>query len=276
MDLQLTDKLCVVTASTGGIGLAIAKLLAKNGAFAVVNGRSDQSTRAAMQQISQEFGTDKVHGVAGDLSSADGVQRFIEDVKIIEEHVGRPVDVLVNNLGMFHNQEFAEIPDDKWIEYYETNTMSGVRLSRHFLPKMLERNNFGRIVFISSEGALKPLPNTLPYCVSKTSQLSLSRGLAELTKGTNNVTVNAVLPGPAMTQGVHDYIRSWAADHGFGNDTKAAARDYFQRFEPTSLLQRFLDPEEVAYATVMLCSPLASGINGVAQHVDGGIVRHIS
>ena len=277
MDLQLKDKLCVVTGSSSGIGLAIAKRLAQNGARVVVNGRSEDKTQAAVQQIVSSCPDDaNVIGVVGDLASAEGVQAFVEKLNAVEDAAGRPVDVLVNNMGIFHNEDFTSVSDEKWMEYYQTNTMSGVRLSRHYLPKMLERNSFGRILFVSSEGALKPLPNMLPYSVSKTSQLSLSRGLAELTKGSNNVTVNAVLPGPTLTQGVTEYIASWARDHGFGEDTKAAAREYFKLFEPTSLLQRFLDPDEVAYATVFLCSPLASGINGTAQHVDGGIVRHIS
>lgn len=276
MDLQLKDKLCLVTGSSGGIGLEIAKLLAENGASVVVNGRSEESVTVAVRAIKVGSGDPKVLAAVGDLSSVDGVGAFLERVRDIETEVGRPVDVLVNNLGIFHNQSFEDVSDEQWMEYYETNTLSGVRLGRYFLPKMLERNSFGRIIFISSVGALEPLPNMLPYCVSKTSQLSLSRGLAELTKGSNNVTVNAVLPGPTLTKGVEDYIRSWAADHGYGSDLAAASAKYFRVHEPTSLLQRFLDPREVAYATVFLCSPLASGINGTAQHVDGGIVRHIS
>ena len=227
MDLQLTDKLCVVTGSTGGIGLAIATLLARNGAIVVINGRSKQSTSAAVEKIEKDYAFAKVRPAIGDLSSALGVEKFLEDIRHIEDEVGRPVDVLINNLGIFHNQEFTQITDEKWMEYYETNTMSGVRLSRYFLPKMLERNQFGRILFVSSEGALKPLPNMLAYSVSKTSQLSLSRGLAELTKGSNNVTVNAVLPGPTLTQGVDDYLRSWAKDHGFGTDIDKATRKLF-------------------------------------------------
>jgi len=277
MDLQLKDKLCVVTGSTGGIGMAIAKMLAQNDAVVIVNGRSQESTEAAVKEISKHCEPKRVGGASGDLSTAEGVDSFISKIKAIQTSMGRQVvDVLINNLGMFHSQDFAEIPDDKWLEYYQTNTMSGVRLSRHFLPRMLQRNSFGRILFVSSEGALKPLPNMIPYCVSKTSQLSLSRGLAELTKGSNNVTVNALLPGPTLTKGVQDYMKTWAAENDFGDNIEAASAKYFQQFEPTSLLQRFLDPAEVAFAAVFLCSPRASGINGIAQHVDGGIVRNIS
>ncbi|CAJ1962425.1 unnamed protein product [Cylindrotheca closterium] len=282
MDLQLKDKLCVVTGSTGGIGMAIAKMLAQNGAVVIVNGRSEESTETAVQIISKHIGgndaaSQRVWGASGDVSSADGVESFISKIMEIQTSMKREVvDVLINNVGMFHSQDFVDVTDEKWSQYYDTNTMSGVRLSRHFLPRMMKRNSFGRVLFVSSEGALKPLPNMIPYCVSKTSQLSLSRGLAELTKGSNNITVNALLPGPTLTQGVKDYMKSWASDNGFGDDIEAASSKYFEQFEPTSLLQRFLDPDEIAFAAVFLCSPRASGINGIAQHVDGGIVRHIS
>jgi len=277
MDLQLADKLCLVTASTGGIGKEIASMLAQCGAVVIVNSRSDKSTTAAIEIIKESAGESaRVIPAVGDLSSANGVNAFLKVIESIESSVGRPVDVLVNNLGIFHSEAFEDISDEKWSEYYETNTMSGVRLSRYFLPKMLERNTFGRVIFISSESALKPLPNMIAYAVSKTSQLSLSRGLAELTKGSKNVTVNAILPGPTMTKGVADYMKSWAEENGFGDDVAAASTKYFEMHEPTSLIQRFLDPKEVAYATTFLCSPLASGINGTAQHVDGGIVRNIS
>ena len=277
MDLQLTDKLCLVTGSTGGIGKEIATMLAKCGAIVIVNGRSDKSTNAAIESIKENVGESaRTFPAVGDLSSADGVTAFLNAIEGIEADAGRPVDVLINNLGIFHSEAFQDISDEKWNEYYQTNTMSGVRLSRYFLPKMLERNTFGRIIFISSESALKPLPNMIAYAVSKTSQLSLSRGLAELTKGSNNVTVNAILPGPTMTKGVKDYMKSWAEENSFGEDVAAASAQYFKIHEPTSLVQRFLDPQEVAYATTFLSSPLASGINGTAQHVDGGIVRNIS
>ena len=180
MDLQLTDKLCLVTASTGGIGKEIASMLAKCGAVVIVNGRSDKSITSAIKSIQESVGESaRVIPAVGDLSSADGVTAFLEVIQKIETDYG-PVNVVVNNLGIFHSQAFEEISDEKWSEYYETNTMSGVRLSRYFLPKMLERNTFGRIIFISSESALKPLPNMIAYAVSKTSQLSLSRGLENL------------------------------------------------------------------------------------------------
>lgn len=277
MDLQLKNKLAVVTGSTGdGIGKAIAKEFSRHGAYVVINGRSQGSTDKAIQDIKEAvpgIQEDHLIGVPGDVSSKEGSDDFLKELEKVEERLGVPVECLVNNVGIFHVQDFTEITDEKWLEYYQTNTMSGVRMSRHFLPKMLARNS-GRIIFISSECALKPLPHMIAYSVSKTSQLSLSRGLAELTKGTR-VTVNTVLPGPTMTGGVRSYMKDFAAQHGI-ESSEEAVKQYFQQHETTSLLQRFLDPREVANVTVFLCSPLASGINGAAQHVDGGIVRHLS
>lgn len=276
MDFQLKNKLAVVTGSTGdGIGKAIAQEFARHGAYVVINGRSQGSTDKAIQEIKEaipEVQEDHLIGVPGNVSSKEGSDDFLQELEKVEESLGTPVECLVNNVGIFHVQDFTEITDDKWLEYYQTNTMSGVRMSRHFLPKMLARNS-GRIVFISSECSLRPLPHMIAYTVSKTSQLSLSRGLAELTKGTR-VTVNTVLPGPTMTGGVKSYMKDFAAQNGI-ESADEAVKQYFQQHETTSLLQRFLDPREVANVTVFLCSPLASGINGVAQHVDGGIVRHI-
>jgi NAD(P)-dependent dehydrogenase (short-subunit alcohol dehydrogenase family) len=204
--------------------------------------------------------------------SDEEAKKFIRDIEAAEEGLGTPVEILVNNVGIFHSQDFVDVLDSKWIEYYQINTMSGVRLSRHFLPKMLERNS-GRILFISSESALKPLPHMLAYSVSKTSQISLARGLAEMTKGTK-VTVNSILPGPTMTGGVVSYMMDFAEQNKIDSFDHAVS-SYFAEHETTSLLQRFLEPAEIANITVFLASPLASGINGTAQHVDGGIVRHI-
>jgi NAD(P)-dependent dehydrogenase (short-subunit alcohol dehydrogenase family) len=275
MDLQLQNKLAVVTGSTGdGIGRAIGQELARYGAFVVVNGRSKASVQPTVAEIVAETNVpeDHVIGVVGDVSSAEGVDAFIQELTKVEEQVGRPVEILINNVGIFGVKDFVDIPDEKWFDYFNINLMSGVRLSRHFLPLMLERNS-GRILFVSSECGLRPLPHMVPYSVSKTSQISLARGLAEITKGTK-VTVNSILPGPTMTGGVRDYMCDFAKAHGIDNLEEAIKR-YFAEHETTSLLQRFLDPREVANVTVFLCSPHASGINGVAQHVDGGIVRHI-
>lgn len=274
--MQLNNKLCIVTGSTGdGIGKNIAEVLFQQGASVVINGRSQGSvdkTIAGMITDNPSCDKSKLVGVPGDVASADGAAKFVKDIETLEAKLGTPVYGLVNNVGIFHNQDFVDVTDDKWEEYYRTNTMSGVRLSRHFLPKMLDRNE-GRVLFISSESALKPLPHMLAYSVSKGSQITLARGLAEMTKGTK-VTVNSVLPGPTMTGGARSYMEDFGKANGIDNEEKAISV-YFKEHETTSLLQRFLDPKEVANVTTFLLSPLASGVNGVAQRVDGGIVRHI-
>ena len=276
MDLQLDGKLAIVTGSTGdGIGFAIARELSRYGAHVVLNSRYQLAIDTAIEQIVQEVGCTKenLHGVVGDLGSSEGVDAFVEKVSAIEKEIDRPVDILVNNVGMFHVQDFKDISDDKWLDYYNLNTMSGVRLSRHYLPAMLERNNDGRILFISSECGLRPLPHMTAYSVSKSSQISLARGLAETTKGTT-VTVNSVLPGPTLTGGVKVYMEDFGKEHGIDDKDEAIAR-YFKEHETTSLLQRFLDPKEIANVVAFLSSPMASGINGTAQRVEGGIVRHL-
>ena len=276
MDLRLKDKLVVVTGSTGdGIGRYIAQELAQQGAYVIINGRSQESVDKTITDIlAQTTNVDKskLIGIPGDVASQEGATKFIADIEATETKFQTKVYGLVNNVGMFGVADFVDLDDEKWLEYYHTNTLSGVRLSRHFLPLMLQRDE-GRILFISSECGLRPLPHMLAYSVSKTSQLSLSRGLAEMCKGTR-VTVNTILPGPTMTGGVRKYMQEFAASHNISSLEEAVAR-YFSDHEPTSLLQRFLDPQEVAAVTVFTLSPLASGVNGAAQHVDGGIVRHI-
>lgn len=276
MDLQLNNKLCIVTGSTGdGIGKNIAEVLFQQGAYVVVNGRSQQSvdkTIAGMLSDNPSCDKSKLFGVPGDVATGAGSAKFVEDVAALESKLSTEVYGLVNNVGIFHNQDFADVTDEKWEEYYQTNTMSGVRLSRHYLPKMLKKNE-GRILFISSECGIRPLPHMLAYGVSKGSQVILARGLAEMTKG-SNVTVNSILPGPTMTGGVRTYMDDFGKANGINNLDEAVAK-YFKEHETTSLLQRFLDPKEVANVTVFVLSPLASGINGTAQHVEGGIVRHI-
>ena len=276
MDLQLNNKLCIVTGSTGdGIGKNIAEVLFQQGAYVVINGRSQGSVDKTIAGILSDNATcdkSKLLGVPGDVATAEGATKFVQDVQAMEEKLGTHVYGLVNNVGIFHNQDFVDISDDKWEEYYQTNTMSGVRLSRHYLPQMLERNE-GRILFISSECGVRPLPHMLAYGISKGSQITLARGLAEMTKGTQ-VTVNSILPGPTMTGGVRSYMEDFGKANGIDSLDEAVAA-YFKQHETTSLLQRFLDPKEVANVTTFLLSPLASGVNGIAQHVDGGIVRHI-
>lgn len=274
--MQLKDKLVIVTGSTGdGIGKHIAEELWVHGAYVVINGRSQGSVDKTIEGLKQghpDCDASKLLGIPGDVSSSEGTKAFLDAVAAAEEKINTKVYGLVNNVGIFEAKDFQEFDDDKWVEYYQTNTMSGVRLSKHFMPKFMEKNE-GRIIFISSECGVRPLPHMMPYSVSKASQISLARGLAELTKGTK-VTVNSVLPGPTMTGGVRKYMEEFAELKKIASFDEAVAT-YFKDAEPTSLLQRFLEPKEIADVTVFLLSPLASGINGHAQKVDGGLVRHM-
>lgn len=272
----LEGKTAVVTGSTAGIGRAIAVALAQQGCYVVVNGRSVTTCAAAIETIRSsvpEVFHDRLLPVAGDVSTAEGAENFIQGVEAaLKSATGSPfVEILVNNVGIFEAKNFFDVSDAKWDDYFQINLMSGVRLSRHFMPPMLERNT-GRILFISSECGMRPIPVMIPYSVSKSMQISCARGLAELTKGTN-VTVNSVLPGPTMTEGVAEFLKTFAAEKGkIPSEAEAA---YFTEHEPTSLLQRFLRPEEVANAVLFLASAMGSGVNGAAQKVEGGIIRGI-
>jgi Dehydrogenases with different specificities (related to short-chain alcohol dehydrogenases) len=263
MDLQLKDKLVLITGSTSGIGKAAAKSFLQEGAAVIVNGRKQETVDRTIEELSG-YGT--VHGAAADLSKTDEAAAFIEKVNEIGD-----IDILVNNLGFFEVKDFADVTDEEWNQYFEVNVMSAVRTSRHFLPKMLAKNS-GRILNIASEAGVKPLPTMIPYSMTKTALISLSRGMAEMTKGTN-VTVNSVLPGPTWTEGVASYMEG--AAQAAGQDTDTFIKDYFKVNEPTSLIQRYATAEEVANTIVFLASDAASAINGTAQRVEGGIIRSL-
>jgi NAD(P)-dependent dehydrogenase (short-subunit alcohol dehydrogenase family) len=257
MDLELRGKTAVVTGSTAGIGLAIASLLATEGAAVIVNGRTQQRVKEAIKQI----GSGSVRGVAADLATAAGVEEFVRQIP--------ETDILVNNLGIFEPKPFEEIADADWFRFFETNVMSGVRLSRAYLPRMRERN-WGRIVFVSSESALQIPAEMIHYGMTKTAQIAIARGLAETCAGTG-VTVNAVLPGPTASEGVKEFIGSLAEQN---KQTSAQfEKEFFKSARPTSLLQRFAKPEEVAPLVAYLCSPVSSATNGAALRVDGGVVK---
>jgi NAD(P)-dependent dehydrogenase (short-subunit alcohol dehydrogenase family) len=257
MDLQLRGRRAVVTGSTAGIGLAIASLLVTEGAAVIVNGRTQERVDEAVRQI----GSGCVRGVAADLASAAGVEEFVRQVP--------EADILVNNLGIFEPKPFEEITDADWFRFFETNVMSGVRLSRAYLPRMRERN-WGRIVFVSSESALQIPAEMIHYGMTKTAQIAIARGLAETCAGTG-VTVNAVLPGPTASEGVKEFVGSLAEQN---KQTSAQfEKEFFKSARPTSLLQRFAKPEEVAPLVAYLCSPLSSATNGAALRVDGGVVK---
>jgi NAD(P)-dependent dehydrogenase (short-subunit alcohol dehydrogenase family) len=255
---DLSNKLTLVTGSSKGIGKAIAEAFIDKNARVVIHGRS----RAELETVKESIGAFAC--VDGDLGTADGCDSVLEQLAALGQ-----VEVLVNNAGIFGVEEFFKIDDDEWLRYFQVNVMSVVRLCRAILPLMLE-HDYGRIINVSSEAAIKPLPQMIHYSMTKTSLVSLSRGMAELSKGTR-VTVNSVLPGPTWTEGVEKYFDGLAAEEG-----KPAAElidNYFAEHEPTSLLQRFIDVKEVAHAVVFLA--LNGAVNGSAQRVEGGIVRSI-
>jgi NAD(P)-dependent dehydrogenase (short-subunit alcohol dehydrogenase family) len=263
MDLQLADKKALVSGSTAGIGFAIASLLAREGADVVVNGRTPRRVEEAVRRIQGQHKGARVTGVAADLGTAEGVGLLTKQVPA--------VDVLVNNLGIFEPKPFPEISDADWLRFFEVNVLSGVRLSRFYLPGML-RKNWGRIVFISSESGLNIPAEMIHYGVTKTAQIALARGLAETTAGTG-VTVNSVLPGPTRSEGVGQFVEDLAK--GQGTDAAAVEADFFRTARPSSLLRRFATPEEVAALVVYVCSPRSAATNGAALRVDGGVVRSI-
>jgi NAD(P)-dependent dehydrogenase (short-subunit alcohol dehydrogenase family) len=263
MDLQLTGKKALVTGSTAGIGFAIASLLAKEGAAVVVNGRSQGRVEEAVRRVKGENKDAQVTGVAADLGTREGVDLLTGKVPAL--------DILVNNLGIFEPKPFPEITDEDWLRFFEVNVLSGVRLSRAYLPGMLKQN-WGRVVFVSSESGVNIPVEMIHYGVTKTAQIALARGLAETTAGTN-VTVNSVLPGPTRSEGVGKFVEDLAK--GQGTEAAAVEAEFFRTARPTSLIRRFAAPEEVAALVVYVCSPRASATNGAALRVDGGVVRSI-
>jgi NAD(P)-dependent dehydrogenase (short-subunit alcohol dehydrogenase family) len=264
MKIDLSGKTALVTGSTSGIGHAIAKGLAGAGATVVVNGRAQARVDAAATAITKAVPGSKVSGIAADVSTAAGCKALIAALP--------EVDILINNAGIFEPKDFFEIPDEDWSRFFETNLMSGVRLSRAYLPGMLKRN-WGRIVFISSESALNIPKEMIHYGTTKTAQLAVSRGLAEMTRGTA-VTVNSVLPGPTMSEGVETFVKDLAKQSG--QSVEEAASRFIKQFRPTSLLQRFASVEEIANMVVYVASPQASATNGAALRAEGGIVQTIA
>jgi NAD(P)-dependent dehydrogenase (short-subunit alcohol dehydrogenase family) len=258
MDLQVTGKTALVTGSTAGIGFAIAQSLAREGASVIVNGRTQARVDAALAKLGFP-----ATGLAADVGTRNGVALAIERFPT--------VDILINNMGIFEPKPFEAIPDEDWYRFFEVNVMSGVRLSRHYLPRMTAAG-WGRIIFISSESAIQIPSEMIHYGVTKTAQLAISRGLAETTAGTG-VTVNAVLPGPTASEGVGDFVNRMAEQQG--TDRASLEQDFFRTARPSSLLRRFARPEEVAALVTFVASPLSSATNGAALRVDGGVVRSI-
>ncbi len=264
MKIDLTGKTALVTGSSAGIGRAIAQALAAAGARVVINGRREAAVQDTLQALRRELPAATLQGVAADVGTVPGCAALVRAVG--------DVDILVNNAGIFEAKDFFEIPDADWTRYFETNVMSGVRLSRALMPGMLKRN-WGRIVFISSESGLYIPKEMIHYGFTKTAQLAISRGLAELTAGTA-VTVNSVLPGPTRSDGVEPFLQAMARQSGVSPE--AFASEFVRQQRPTSLLQRFASVEEVANMVVYVSSPQASATNGAALRVEGGIVRTIA
>ncbi|WP_375479570.1 SDR family NAD(P)-dependent oxidoreductase [uncultured Nostoc sp.] len=263
MDLKLHGKSALVSGSTAGIGLATALGLAQEGASVIVNGRSEERVAQAIAKIQHSTPDAKVSGVVADAGTASGVEKLIQEVP--------QVDILINNVGIYEPKTFFDITDEDWLKILEVNVLSGVRLSRQYLQKQLEQN-WGRIIFISSESAIQIPVEMIHYGTTKTAQLAIARGLAEMTVGTG-VTVNSVLPGPTRSEGVEDFITNLAQERGITRADVEA--EFFQNVRPSSLIKRFATNEEVAAIVVYLSSPVASATNGAALRVDGGVIRSI-
>ena len=256
MDLQLNDKLAVVSGSTAGIGFAIAEALAKEGARVVVNGRTQSAVTEAVAKIGHG-----ALGFAGDLSDAAKAAELVRKFPDVE--------ILVNNLGIFEPKPFEEIPDEDWRRFFDVNVLSGVRLARAYLPGM-RRRDWGRIIFISSESGIQIPAEMIHYGMTKTAQISVSRGIAETLAGTR-ITCNSVLPGPTQSRGVTEFVDQMAQSKNMSVDQ--VQKEFFQHVRPTSLLKRFITPEEVGAFCAFVASPLAAATNGAALRVDGGVVK---
>ncbi len=261
MDLKLNNKVALVTGSTAGIGLAIAQALAAEGAHVYVNGRTQQRVDEAVAAIRSHGG--RVDGIVADFSSAAGAEAVIAKLPA--------VDVLVNNVGIFEPKPFAEIPDADWYRLFEVNVMSGVRLSRHYLAGMLNKN-WGRILFISSESAVQIPAEMVHYGMTKTAQVAIARGIAESVAGTG-VTVNSVLAGPTESEGVGVFVEAMAKQQNKSKQT--IEKEFFEHVRPSSLLKRFATVDEVAAMATYLAGELSSATNGAALRVDGGVVKAI-
>jgi NAD(P)-dependent dehydrogenase (short-subunit alcohol dehydrogenase family) len=263
MDLQLKNKRAFVSGSTGGIGLAIAKVLASEGAEVIINGRSQDRIDQAITQLKSEVPGAKLSGIPADFADSASVESLLAKLG--------SVDILINNVGIFTSQSFADTSDVDWYQMFEVNVMSGVRLSRAVLPGMLERN-WGRILFVSSECALLVPEDLIAYSTTKAALLAVSRGLAQTTKG-SAVTVNSVLPGSTLSEGAERFLKTVAEIEQISE--KEVAENFFKNVRTSSLIQRFTSTEEIANTIAYLCSPLSSATNGAAIKLEGGSVSGI-
>jgi len=258
MDLGLKHKRALVTGSTAGIGFAIAKQLAREGAFVYVNGRTEERVNKAVGEIEG-----KVDGIAADLTTKEGAEKLFARVK--------DLDIVVNNLGIFEAKPFLDIEDAEWVRFFEANVLSGVRVTRHYLPAMIEKK-WGRVIFISSESALQIPAEMVHYGMTKTAQIAVARGIAESFPA-SGITVNSVLAGPTDSEGVSTFVEDLATQQGKSKED--VTRDFFEHMRPTSLLKRFETTDEIAAMVTFLCSEAASAVTGSAVRVEGGVVRSI-
>ena len=263
MDLKLKGKTALVTGSSAGIGFGIARRLLQEGASVIINGRTEARINSALNQLRQAIPDCTVQGCTADFADAAAVQLLLD--------VHDTVDILINNVGIFAPKPFTEITDEEWVHFFEVNVLSGVRLSRHYLPQMLKKN-WGRIIFISSESGVQIPAEMVHYGTTKTAQLGVSRGLAQQTAGTN-VTVNTVIPGSTRSEGSEKFISDLAQEQGLSKEE--VVREFFEKVRPTSLLERFATIDEVATFVTYLASPLAAANNGAALRVDGGTLPTI-
>jgi NAD(P)-dependent dehydrogenase (short-subunit alcohol dehydrogenase family) len=263
MDLGLTGKRALITGSTAGIGFATAAALAREGAHVIVNGRTERRIAEALARL-RDLGAAHAAGIAADVSGAEGCAQIASAYP--------EIDILVNNMGIFEPKPFEGISDADWLRFFESNVLSGIRLARHYVRGMRERN-WGRIVFVSSESGLQIPVEMIHYGVTKTAQIAVARGLAESLAGTN-VTVNSVLPGPTASEGVVDFVAKLAGSSG--QSRAQVEKEFFRQVRPSSLLRRFEEPAEIAAFITFVCSVPASGTTGAALRVDGGVVRSIA
>ena len=261
MDLQLADKLALVTGSTAGIGHAIATALVNEGAGVIINGRTEQAVAEVVKAMKADTGSDKIYPFAGDMGSAEAALAVAEQYP--------DVNILVNSLGIFEAKAFEDIPDEDWMRFFEVNVLAGVRLARAYLPAM-KRENWGRIIFISSESAVQIPAEMVHYGVTKTAQLGVSRGIAETIAGTG-ITVNSVLPGPTKSRGLVGFVDEMAEQSG--QTFEQVEQNFIEQARPSSLIKRFANLEEVASMVAYIASPLASATNGAALRVDGGVIK---
>ena len=261
MDLQIKNKIALVTGSTQGIGFATARKLLKEGVKVIINGRNKNNLDTAIANIKSEIPSADISGIVANLENKEGCDYLISQVPHI--------DILINNLGIFEPVDFEDISEEQWLEMFNTNVMSGARLSQNYLKKMLSQN-WGRIIFISSESAYQIPKEMIHYGLTKTAQISLARGIAECTKG-SNVTSNSIIVGPSNSQGVSGFIQNLADAN---NQTfEEVEKEFFKSVRPTSLLQRLSDVDEIANMIVYTASSLSSATNGAALRVDAGVVQ---